>query len=232
MITLHQFSPHWGFNSSPFCLKLETYLRMADLPHTIVNEDMLDKAPKGKMPYIEDAGQKIGDSNLVIEYLREKYGDRTDGHLSPSDRAISLAMRRLLDENLYWCMVYSRWMNDANWAITRSVYFSGMPAVLKPILPGILRRGVKKNLEGQGMGKHNVDEIYAIGGRDVIALADFLGDKPFFFGAQPTILDASAYATLRNLVEVPIQSPLNDQAKQMRNLVAFCDRMTARFYPA
>jgi glutathione S-transferase len=232
MITLHQFTPHWGFNSSPFCLKLETYLRMADLPHTVISEDILDKAPKGKMPYIDDAGEKIGDSNLVIEYLQTKYGDRTDAHLSPADRGISLAMRRMIDENLYWCMVYSRWVNEANWQTTRSIYFSNMPPVIKQIVPGLLRKDVIKSLKGHGMGRHSEAEIYAIGGRDLIALSDFLSAKPFFFGEQPTILDAAAYATVRNLVEVPeIVSPLNDQAKQLDNLVAFCDRMTDRFYP-
>jgi glutathione S-transferase len=232
MITLHQFTPRWGFNSSPFCLKLETYLRMADLPYTVVLEDMLDKAPKGKMPYIDDAGQKIGDSNLVIEYLQETYGDRTDSQLSPSDRAISLAMRRMIDENLYWSMVYSRWVNEANWQTVRSIYFSEMPPVIKQIVPGLLRKGVIKNLKGHGMGRHDESEVYAIGGRDLIALSDFLSDKPFFFGEQPTILDATAYGIVRNLVEVPmLASPLDDQAKQLDNLVAFCDRMTAKFYP-
>jgi glutathione S-transferase len=231
MIILHQFTSRWGFNSSPFCLKLETYLRMAELPHTVVSEDMLDKAPKGKMPYIEDDSQKIGDSNLVIEYLQGKYGDRTDAHLSSSDRGISLAMRRMIDENLYWCMVYSRWVNEANWQTTRSIYFSDMPLVIKQIVPGLLRKEVIKSLKGHGMGRHSEAEIYTIGSRDLIALSDFLGDKPFFFGDQPTILDAAAYATIRNLVEVPIVSPLNDQAKQLDNLVAFCDRMTDRFYP-
>ena len=70
MITLHQFSPNWGLpNASPFCMKLEIYLRMANLPHTVIYEDTLDKAPKKKMPYIEDEGKKIGDSNLIIDYL-------------------------------------------------------------------------------------------------------------------------------------------------------------------
>jgi glutathione S-transferase len=167
----------------------------------------------------------------VIEYLQAKYGDRTDSHLSPSDRGISLAMRRMIDENLYWCMVYSRWVNEANWQTTRSIYFSAMPPVIKQIVPGLLRKDVIKSLKGHGMGRHNEDEIYTIGSRDLIALSGFLDDKPFFFGEQPTILDATAYATVRNLVEVPIVSPLNDQAKQLDNLVAFCDRMTARFYP-
>jgi glutathione S-transferase len=101
MIVLHQFSPNWGLpNASPFGMKLETYLRMAEIPHTLVYEDTLDKAPKKKMPYIEDGDRKIGDSNLIIEYLIGQYGDRTDDHLSASDRGISLAMRRLIDENL------------------------------------------------------------------------------------------------------------------------------------
>jgi glutathione S-transferase len=67
MIELHQFSPNWGLpNASPFCMKLETYLRMANLPHQVVYEDKMDKAPKGKMPYIVDQGKKLGDSNLIL----------------------------------------------------------------------------------------------------------------------------------------------------------------------
>jgi glutathione S-transferase len=240
MITLHQFSPNWGLpNASPFCMKLETYLRMANLPYTVVYEDNLDKAPKGKMPYIkddgeddgEDDGKKIGDSNLIIEYLNEKYGDRTDAQLSPSDRGISLAMRRLIEENLYWCMVYSRWIDESNWPITRSAYFGNLPPVVQQILPGLIRKDIRKSLDGHGMGKHSPAEIYAIGCRDLIALSGFLSDKQFFFGDRPTLLDASAYATILNFLKVPMESPLATQAKQLDNLVAFCDRMTARFYP-
>lgn len=233
MIELHQFSPYWGLpNASPFCMKLETYLRMANLPHQIVYEDQLDKAPKGKMPYIVDQGKKIGDSNLIVEYLTETYGDRTDSHLSPSDRGISLAMRRMIDENLYWCLVYSRWIDEPNWAMTRSAYFGKLPPVLKQILPGVLRKGVRKSLEHHGMGKHTADEIYAIGNRDLIALSGFLSDKQFFFGNEPTLLDAAAYAMVLNLIKDPMVSPIATQARQLDNLVAFCDRMTARFYPA
>lgn len=232
MITLYQFSPNWGLpNASPFCMKLETYLRMAEIPYQVVYEDRVDKAPKKKMPYIEDGDRKMGDSNLVIEYLKEQYGDRTDAHLSACDRAISLAMRRMIEENLYWCMVHSRWINDQGWAITRSAYFSQIPPIVKQILPEVLRRDIRKSLEGHGMGKHSEAEVYEIGSRDLVALSDFLGDKPFFFGEQPTLLDATVYPTVRNLLEVPIDCPLKQKAKQCSNLVSFCDRMTARFYP-
>jgi Glutathione S-transferase, C-terminal domain len=48
---------------------------------------------------------------------------------------------------------------------------------------------------------------------------------------RPTVLDASAYATILNFLKVPMESPLATPSKQLDNLVTFCDRMTARFYP-
>ena len=39
VIRVHQFAPALGLpNASPFCMKLETYLRMAGLPFELVNE--------------------------------------------------------------------------------------------------------------------------------------------------------------------------------------------------
>lgn len=36
MLTLYQFEPAWGLpNASPFCMKLETYFRMANLDYQV-----------------------------------------------------------------------------------------------------------------------------------------------------------------------------------------------------
>lgn len=79
MIKVYQFAPAWGLpNASPFCMKLETYLRMADIPYEIVPNADVRKAPKGKMPYIKHEGKVIGDSGLIIEYLKSVYGDKLD----------------------------------------------------------------------------------------------------------------------------------------------------------
>ena len=57
MIRLHQFAPAFGLlNASPFCMKLEMYLRMAGLPYEAVNSGDVMKAPKRKLPYIDDGG--------------------------------------------------------------------------------------------------------------------------------------------------------------------------------
>ena len=49
VIRLYQFAPAFGLpNASPFCMKMETYLRMAALPFELVNSGDVMKAPKHK----------------------------------------------------------------------------------------------------------------------------------------------------------------------------------------
>jgi hypothetical protein len=53
-------------NLSPFCCKLETWLRIAGIPYEVVDTSDPRKGPKGKVPFIEDAGQRIGDSSFIV----------------------------------------------------------------------------------------------------------------------------------------------------------------------
>ncbi|HJM48751.1 MAG TPA: glutathione S-transferase N-terminal domain-containing protein [Alphaproteobacteria bacterium] len=70
MIKLYQFPPGWGLPSySPFCLKLETWLRLTALPYEVVDEPDPRKGPKAKLPYIDDGGTVLGDSGLIIDYI-------------------------------------------------------------------------------------------------------------------------------------------------------------------
>ncbi|HTD91999.1 MAG TPA: glutathione S-transferase family protein, partial [Burkholderiales bacterium] len=181
---------------------------------------------------IEDGDKRIADSSFIVEYLKQTYGENLDAHLSERERAVALAVQRLIEENLYWAAIYSRWVEDAGFKLTRHIFFAKMPPVLKQIVPHLARRGLRQEMHGHGMGRHSRDEIYAIGCRDIAALAHILGDQPYFMGAQPSSLDATAYAFLANLMWIPIESPLLDQAKKFPNLEAYCRRMKARYYPA
>jgi glutathione S-transferase len=230
MIKLYQFAPSWGMSASPFCLKLETYLRMTGLPYEIAIAENPGKAPKGKLPYIEDNGKIVADSNFVIDYLKTTYGNPLDTHLSASEQAIALAIQRLIEENFYWALVYSRWQDPANWEKTKAAYFSFLPPILSTFVPNIAKKKTLQALCGHGMGKHNQAEVYEIGVRDLTAIAHFLEEKPFMLGNRPTTLDASAYAFVVNILRPPIESPLKQQAQSLPNLKAYCDRMEEQFY--
>jgi len=232
MITLYQFRPGFGLpNASPFCMKVETYLRMAGLSYQLNNRGLLTKAPKGKLPFIDEDGVVIGDSSLIIAHLKRQHGDPLDAGLSPGQQAQALAWQRLFEENLYWAVVYTRWIEPQGFARTRQVFFGRMPGLLRLVIPGLARRTIRRELWGHGMGRHSPEEIMAIGCDDISAVAAFLGDEPFFLGLQPTTLDATAYAFLANLLWAPIDSPLQRHARQLPNLEAYCRRMQARYYP-
>lgn len=233
MINLYQFEPAFGLpNASPFCMKLETYLRMAGLPFAVpqVSLGELRRAPKGKMPYIEDNGRTIADTSFIIDYLKATYGDQLDAWLTPQQAAVALAFQRLLEENLYWAVVHTRWTQPQGWALTKSAFFDTLPAPLKWFVPSLARRGMRREMHGHGMGRHTADEIVAIGRRDVTALADFLDAKPYFMGEQPCSLDATAYAFIANVLWPPVDSALKQHARQYPQLEAYCQRMRARYY--
>jgi glutathione S-transferase len=230
MIRLHQFAPAFGLvNASPFCMKLEVWLRMAGLPYEAVNDGNVMKAPKGKLPYIEDGGKRVADSSFIIDYLKRTYGDPLDAGLTPAQRAQALALQRLFEENLYWAVVHTRWVDPAGWARTKVAFFGAMPAPLRWLLPPLARRGMRGEMRGHGMGRHSVAEIHAIGCRDVTAVADMLADQPFMLGDAPTSIDAVAYAFLANLLWAPVESPIRHHAAARPTLEAYCQRMKSRF---
>lgn len=231
MIKLHQFAPAWDVpNLSPFCVKVETYLRMAALPFEVVAAIPL-RAPKGKLPFIEDGGERIADSRFIIDYLAQTYGDTLDGHLTPAERAVSNAMQRLIEDDLYWALVFSRWgKRDESWAENARAIFGSLPPVVRSVVPPLVRRHMLKELRGQGMGLHTEAEIYRIGQQDLSALSDQLAERPWFLGAKPTTLDASAFGSLINILRPPIESPLKEHLGTLSNLSAFCDRVRERYY--
>lgn len=230
-LIVHQIARAFGLPSiGPFSLKLEAYLRIVGLPYEAVVDPTPFKAPKGKLPWIEHEGRKIGDSGFIIEYLEQRFGCDPDAGLSPEQRAIALAMRRLLEDDLYWALVYDRWMVDENWKLTQEAVLGGIAAPLRLVIAPIARRGVRRQLDAQGMGRHTRAEIHGIGTKDVEAVSDFLGDRPFMMGSTATGIDAVAYGILANIMLVPYVSPIKDAALARPNLVAFLARMRDTYF--
>ncbi len=231
MIRLHQFPPLWGLSSaSSFCLKLETYLRMAGLDHEVAVETNPRKAPKGKLPYIEDGSTVVADSSMVIDYLKGAYGDPLDGSLTSEDRVGAHVLQRMIEESLYWTVLYSRWVDPDGWRVFGPALFGFLPWPLKAVVPGLVRAGVAKSLRAQGTGRHSRKEVYAMGAADIGALAGALGSKPYLTGGAPASVDASAFGLLAQILLAPIESPLKSHAQGFANLTGYCERIREKYY--
>lgn len=231
MITLYQPPGAWGTPSvSPFCIKLETWLRMMEIPYQVKPANP-QKSPKGKMPYIRDEdGALIGDSQLILLHLTKRYGDRLDAWLDPADLAKGHAVRRMLEEGSYWVGVHNRWARDAGYAEVYKVFSGFMPAVAAPFVMPLIRRRIITQLWNQGTGRHSLEDIDAIGRADYQAVSDILGDSPFMLGEEPSSVDATVYAFLLGVVRFPVRTSVTELIEGRPNLMAYLERMQARFW--
>jgi glutathione S-transferase len=231
-LKLHHIPGSWGLSSiSPFCLKLETYLRMSELEYETVLDGNPFAGPKKKLPWIELDGKQIGDSGFIIDYLNQRDGVDLDKTLSPEQRAQAHALRRLLEENLYWVMVYDRWFIEENWAWFKHVVLADFSKALRLFVAPIARRSVKKELLGHGIGLHSPEELHQIGIQDINAVSAFLGDKAFMMGDESSQVDASAYGAIANIIQTPVVSPVKEAGLKTSNLLAYCQRMQKRYFP-
>lgn len=235
MITLHKFVPAWGLpDISPFCIKLETYLRMTGAEYTTVVSDSR-KAPKGKCPYIEHEHRVIADSSMIIEYLESLSSSPVDAELTPHQRAISYAIKTMLEEHLYFVGLWTRWVDPSGWKIYRPVIKGlgaelGVPKLFIPLLEPYIRGEMRRTVYFQGTGRHSPDEIRRIGINVVTALSDWLEDKPYVLGSKPHLVDATAYAFIASWLWGPFEGAIKDHVSRKTNLVRYCERMKAQYW--
>jgi glutathione S-transferase len=234
MIVLHQFAPIYGLpNPSPFCVKLETYLRMAGLPYRVVTITGRIKSATGKAPYVEIDGRLMADSGLIVEHLERNHGHPVDGRLTLAERAQSLAFQRLMEEHLYQVAVYARWIDPAHPAETAAYarQVIGLRGVWGRIVPPLVKTNIRKALWHHGVGRHPDATIWQLGIADIQALGHWLAARPWGFGDKPTVFDAVLFAFVSAIVGTPWDFPLKTATLKHRNLVDHSQRMMASYFP-
>jgi glutathione S-transferase len=129
MITLYTFGPFFGLpDPSPFVMKGEMLLKISGLKYETSTKGFA-RAPKGKLPYIRDGETVVADTTLIRLYLEQKHGIDFDRGLSARDRGIGWAAEKMLEDHLYWIMIYWRWLNEQPAASKRWRRFSATTAI-------------------------------------------------------------------------------------------------------
>ncbi len=235
MIILHRFIPAWGTpDLSPFCSKVEIYLRMVNLPFKTRTSDTR-KAPLNKLPYVDDHGQLICDSRNIVEHFEAKVSTPLDQGLTAQEQALSLAFRGLLEEECYFYTLRLRWQEDDGFAhylpvLTQYGKALGMPGWLAPLLLRGVRKQVIKSTYGQGAGRHSREEIERRLCHALEAVETQLGQGPYFLGEHPRVIDATVFAFLWSLRATPFESKAGDLARSSATASAYCERMHARYF--
>jgi len=225
------FSPLWGLPSAgPFALKLLAWLKLAGIPYEQVNEDNPRKGPKGKNPWIEFEGERIGDSELIIDLLSRRFGADLDAKLSREQKAIGLAWRRTFEEHFHQILEWELLVHPVGGSFMRQSLGSKMPWVVAPFIFAALRSHLRRQLFARGIGRHAPEVIAAKGRADLDALACFLGDRPILLGEQPSVADTALFGLLAPMAHWPMETPVAAHLKAVPTLVAYCERMRQRCF--
>jgi glutathione S-transferase len=231
MIVLYKFGPFLGTpDSSPFVIKVMMLLKLAGLPYREVQGNPF-KGPHKLLPYIEDDGVKIADSNLIRRHIEKKYRHDFDAGLSSGQKAAAWAAERMCEDHLYFALLDMRWIDTANFrkGLGRHM-FGPIPAPVRPVVKFILRRMNAKRLHGHGLGRLTRPEIAGLAVRDVDALAALLGDKPFLMGAKPCSADPFVFGIVTSILTPPLDSPLCSAIQKHANLTAYRDRVMGLYF--
>jgi len=237
MILLYQFKPGLDIpNPSNFCMKVETYLKMAKLPYEAINDNNWAKAPTRKLPCIEDDGRLVWDSQKIIEYLKDEYGNAVDAHLTDEQLAIGYAAQAIAEDRLIYCIMKDRYyVDESREAILDHWSRAFIPdklRVFRPLIKSLIKKSMRDSLKHQWQGyvRYPDNEIFEFARRDFRALSDILGGKPYFLGDRPTSPDAGIHAIVANAISFPTESPLKEIGYEFDNLVAYHERMMSEFY--
>ncbi|MEQ1611411.1 MAG: glutathione S-transferase family protein [Hyphomicrobiaceae bacterium] len=231
MIELHGFGPALGLvDPSPFVVKAHMLLKLAGLDYTFVRGDMR-KSPKGKLPYIVDNGTVVADTTLIRMHIEATRNFDFDKGLTAEQKGFAWAIEKMLEDHTYWLVMQDRWVDDENFDKGPRKFFDAVPAVLRPIVIGMVRRTVRKSLHSQGLGRHTDADRAAFSRRAIDSLAACLGNKPFLMGEHPCGADATVYAWTSSALCPVFESATRHSVQAHANLVAYAERGAARWFP-
>jgi glutathione S-transferase len=231
MIILHAAGEGFGLPEySPYGMKTEVQLQMADLPYEKLVAPP-DSSPKGQIPWIIDGDDRIGDSTFIRAHIEGKYGVDLDAGLTDAQRAQAWAFERMVENQLGWTATYFRFLKPENFAKGPAHWFDAAPEPVREDLREGLLTAVRTNVQAVGVGRHSDAEIVWLAERSLNAIAAVLGDKPFLFGDRPVGSEAVVFSTLLVTLNPFFDSPLRRRAETMPSLVAYVERMMDRFYP-
>jgi glutathione S-transferase len=231
MIKLHVFGPGFGLpDPSPFATKGHMLLKIAGLTYEPVRGDVR-KAPKGKFPVLEDDGEIVPDSTFIRLHIERKYGFNFDAGLTREQSCIAWSVEKMLEDHLYWSVVRDRWLVQDNFDRGPAHFFDAAPALLRPLIRRKVQNIVRRNMHGQGMGRHSLEEMAVLTQHSVAALAGILGDKPYLMGDKPCGADATAFGFVNAAQCKLFNSAARDAVEQQPNLVAYNARMLQHYFP-
>lgn len=200
-------------------LMLETFLKMAKIPHERVHQK------KVKHVY-EYKGDKVSSVESAIESLSKTFEVDLDSWMTPLEKAYARCIFTTILESTFWSLDYYRWVD--NYKNTKKTYANNLPPVMNMLSPKLFQNKVKKQVEAHGL----CDNVYERAEEDLKAFSTILGDKEFMMGSEPATVDAALFSLLATVMFSCPESKQAELLKQAeyKNLADYVSTMKEHYW--
>ena len=148
--------------------------------------------------------------------------------LSDKDRAVGLALSRLVDDHLYWIFVASRWLDDGWFPNIVEGFFHIAPWPIRGFIARQARKEVQQTYHLQGLGRHNQEEQEGFARRDLQALQDAVQGDGFLFAAEPCVYDFAIASFMAGVFDQQPATWMTHVASEYGGLKEYTERVQLR----
>lgn len=214
---------------SPFCLKVEAYLRANNIDYEAVEHvKLFDRFSRHKLPAIQYNDILIQDSTAIIKFLEEtvlpsgpKPSLPIDFDLDEKQRDLSTMVIAMAENSLVPSIVHFRWHYELGWSQFKPLIMASIPFPLSLIVPTLARKGALRKLNAAGVSLYTNEELIAQISKFLAVLSRQLGSNKFFFGDKFHTVDATLFGVLFQCVRVDLDIPPCQLVKSYDNLVNY-----------
>ena len=188
---------------SPYVVKVEMALRYLNAEYISESVDpwkIRKLSPNGKVPWIEIDNLEIGESDVIIEHLVKAYRSDLLESLSADDQILGTALKRLTEKNLYWYMVWSKFMTAESREEIIGCFFSRYPKLIQKFVSRYAIKTQTSFSKVHEIGSLSEARRDAEATADLLTLSRQLEKDDFILGPEVTVFDFSIAAMLASIL--------------------------------
>jgi glutathione S-transferase len=236
-VTLFDFPATTGVEGwesfSPFVLEVSRALRLAKMPYEMKQVNMLklkDISPLGQLPVVAFGEEKVADSTRILQRLEVLAPGSMTGGLDARGVAEAWLWEEFADTALYPYVLTTRWVDERGWPVPRKHFFAAIPAPLRAVVPGVVRRSIKKKVFERDFTRAGLDACYERMGRVLDSLEARAPEEGFWVGPRATVADLGLFAHLHSL-RLPLTPWQAEVIAKRQKLTRYLDRVAAATPP-
>lgn len=221
-------------NESAPCLAVQVYIHMCGLDVKVISKMNAEfMSPTRKLPLLKCGNLVISEPTAITSLLKQK-GYALGLNIDDGIQYDIKAYLELVNNVLVPAELFVTWADDTTYKqSTCKRYGSPYGWPLNNILCWMKRNEVLRYLDAVGWkkGRKTMTSLEDEVQRCCSALSEKLGDKEYFFGQQPTELDALVFGHLFTILTTRLpDNRLAETVQKFDNLVAFCRNIDKNFF--